>query len=366
MWAVPFVDGYVSAFAADEGHLYVGGSYTRVGTNVRRRIAAFERPSLRLLPWRIDVIGQSVDALAIDGSTLYVGGDFDSFGTQQRQALAAVDTSSQDILAFQAPLEKASGLLRPMVEQLDHQDGTLYAQGLFTAGPTASDQGLAVLDPRTGEVKWSLPLTPVGLSDSASIDAFALSGHRLFVLGSFSGVVGQPRAGAAAVDTRNGDLLPWQIRVSGGAGMKFEVDPAAAGSGDWVIVGGDFSVLNGRRRHGVAAVSATGPDVAPWHPLRELGGFEATFVPAVPSFTSSHTTTPASRRSRPALRSKRGAPIANDPSCGRCSAAPAELEHHPGVRCSARCAGSGSSVVPGSPGQRRCGCAAWGRAAGCG
>ena len=81
-----------------------------------------------------------------------------------------------------------------------------------------------------------------------------------------------------------------------------------------MIVGGDFSVLNGRRRHGVAAVSATGP-VAPWHPLRELGGFEATFVPAGATLYVFSYNDAGLASFTPSTRgSKRGAPIANDPS----------------------------------------------------
>jgi hypothetical protein len=270
----PRPDGPVGALAADERRLYVGGGFEQIGGGRRGRLAAFELPSLRLSPWQLDVAGQSVDALALAGSTLYLGGDFGRVGGEPRRALAAVDVASGRVLPLQASLVSDP---RPFVYHLADQNGLLYLGGQFTAGSNGPD-GFAVVDDHTGHPRWTIRLDPVGLSDSASIDAFALSGNRLFVLGDFAGVSGQPRPGAAALDSRSGDLLPWRLQLRSKDDMNFSVSAAAAASGDWVIVGGDFSRINGKPSHGVAAVSATSSQVAPWAPPLALGGFEASCV----------------------------------------------------------------------------------------
>ena len=275
-WA-PYVSGEaVTALAADEQHLYIGGSFTSIGATQRKRLAAFERPSMRLAPWHIDVYSQdlgvdehaSVDTLAVAGSTLFIGGDFDHVGTQKRQALAAVDTPSQRVLAFDAALE-ANGLTRPMVRQLVDQNATLYAVGYLSL-PDGAANDLAVLDDRTAKVRLSLEMWPDQLT-------IALAGQRLFLMGWFETVNREPRDSAAAVNTDNGALLPWQLRLQLDNGEDATAHTVAAAA-DWVILGGFFDTINGERRHGIAAVSATSPNVSPWHPLGELR--DSLFVPA--------------------------------------------------------------------------------------
>jgi trimeric autotransporter adhesin len=273
----PQPDGYVNALETDGKRLYVGGAFTHIGTVPRRRLAAFSRPSLRLAPWRADVAGQSVDALKLTGSTLFVGGVIERILGEPRQALAAIDPAGPRVLPFRAAITKTSGITRPEIDALDDHDGTLLLHGFLSTGPTAAVSDFAALDDQTGSLAWTLQATSP--SGEPTIGAFALSGKRLFLIGNFTSLGGKARRGAAAVDASTGKLLPWKLNTEPD-NDPFSVSAAAAATDEWVILGGDYTRINGERRAGIAAVSAAGSTVAAWHPTRHEGGFEATFVTA--------------------------------------------------------------------------------------
>lgn len=261
-WA-PSVNGSVGALAVDGERLYVGGSFTRVGTMQRKNLAAFTRPTLRLAPWRIDVHGQSVDALQVVGSTIFVAGDFEAVGGKPRPAVAAVGTSDARLLDLTPELRPMEGFVRPMVSNLLHAERTVFVQGFV------APSGVVALDDRTGAQRWAAVI------DGGGIDAVALSGRRLVVVGNFTTVYsasgGEPRHGVAVLDADTGDLLAWQIHPKSVWGIDYlGVRPGVAATDRWVLVGGDFTSVDGRRRNGLAAVAASRPRIAAWHPL--VGG----------------------------------------------------------------------------------------------
>jgi hypothetical protein len=249
--------------AVDGERLYVGGAFTRVGTKRRNNLAAFARRTLRLAPWRIDVVGQSVDALEVAGSTIFVGGDFEAVGGRPRPAVAAVGTSDARLLDLTPELQPKEGFVRPMVTGILHAEGTLFVQGFI------APSGVVALDDRTGAERWA------AVTDMSGIDAFALSGGRLVIVGFFTTVSSATaearRDGVAVLDADTGDLLPWEIHPKSVVGIDYlGVRPGVAATDRWVIVGGDFTSVDGKPRNGLAAVAASSPRVAAWHPL--VGG----------------------------------------------------------------------------------------------
>ena len=261
-WA-PSVDGWVSALAIDGERLYAGGAFTRVGTAQRKNLAAFARRTLRLAPWRIDVAGQSVDALEVAGSTIFVGGDFQAIGGKPRSGIAAVDTSDAHLLDFDPQVEAREGFTRPMVSSLLHAGRTVFAQGLI------APSGVVALDDETGDQRWA------AATDMSGVDAIALSDRRLVIVGFFttvsSATAEERRDGVAVLDRETGDLLPWRVRPKTDYGPDYlGTSPGVTATDRWVIVGGDFTSVDGRPRNGLAAVAASHPRVAAWDPL--VGG----------------------------------------------------------------------------------------------
>jgi hypothetical protein len=155
----------------------------------------------------------------------------------------------------------------------------LFVHGFISGAGAGAAPGFAAVDDRTGQLDWSPNLmgSPFeALGYPADVSAFDVVGDRTFLVGDFTAVAGSSRAGAAAFDSGTGALLPWLVHIGGD---HADVD-IIAGAGGAVVLGGDFSTINGQTRQGIAAVSADEGEVRPWHPVRERGGYEANFVPA--------------------------------------------------------------------------------------
>jgi len=93
---------------------------------------------------------------------------------------------------------------------------------------------------------------------NGSVDALALFGRKLVIGGDFSSINGHVRQSLGAVKGRSGELTPWQATVDGPV-------RALLSMGGRVYVGGDFEHVNGMLRtylfalDGRAALSSTWP-----------------------------------------------------------------------------------------------------------
>jgi hypothetical protein len=150
-----------------------------------------------------------------------------------------------------------------MVTGILHAEGTLFVQGFI------APSGVVALDDRTGAERWA------AVTDMSGIDAFALPGGRLVIVGFFttvsSATADARRDGVAVLDADTGDLLPWEIHPKSVVGIDYlGVRPGVAATDRWVLVGGDFTSVDGKPRNGLAAVAASRPRIAAWHPL--VGG----------------------------------------------------------------------------------------------
>jgi len=71
--------------------VYVGGSFTTIGGQVRNSIAALDINTGLATAWNPNA-NNYVRTLAISGSTMYAGGDFTAIGGQSRNRIAVIDT----------------------------------------------------------------------------------------------------------------------------------------------------------------------------------------------------------------------------------------------------------------------------------
>ena len=105
---------------------------------------------------------------------------FEAVGGRPRPAVAAVGTSDARLLDLTPELQPKEGFVRPMVTGILHAEGTLFVQGFI------APSGVVALDDRTGAARWA------AVTDMSGIDAFALSGGRLVIVGFFTTVPSVP------------------------------------------------------------------------------------------------------------------------------------------------------------------------------
>jgi len=83
---------FVFAVATRGNVVYVGGSFTGAGGQVRNGLAALDARTANALPWDPNV-DNAVRALWLSGNTLYVGGSFTTIHGQNHPHLAAITTA---------------------------------------------------------------------------------------------------------------------------------------------------------------------------------------------------------------------------------------------------------------------------------
>jgi hypothetical protein len=232
-------NGTVLDVAASGSTVYVGGTFTQIGTASRRNVALLRHvpgdPG-EVLRFDADVNGV-VKALEPAGDTLYIGGTFDRVNATGvnalRNDLAAVDGETGDVLPFDPNVEDS-------VDALAMDGGTLFAGGEFaTVNGTEARQRLAALDPVTGAVR------PWRADADAPVRALELHGDRVFAAGTFTTINGTPRPGIAAIDTASAAVDEWPLdltpdALSGGPAPAPLFNALAAGPSTGLLAGGDF------------------------------------------------------------------------------------------------------------------------------
>jgi hypothetical protein len=138
------VYGTVFDLAVDEGVVYVGGTFSRVGGEPRQRLAAVDRGTGHVMPWAPEPAGgipsTRVETLALRGQTLYVGGYFSSIAGAPRTDLAALDVATGAALDWGLAPESTVWCITT------HADAVYVGGGFHHIGLAAA-AGLASLAP---------------------------------------------------------------------------------------------------------------------------------------------------------------------------------------------------------------------------
>lgn len=277
-------NGSVNALVAgDDGSLFLGGSFYRVGRTTGGAFPLHRTTGALLDPY--PVVNGEVWSFAEDGEGgLYVGGAFERVGDTARINLAHIDASGHVNQAF-APALVASAFVRVLAADADHvfvatdtrisahavddgvelwsrnlsgiralaaHDGELYVGR--TAGSGSETRRLLALDADSGD---SLAWDPRIEGPDSFVDALIWSGDTLYVGGVFQRAAGATRTSLAAFDAQ-GSLRTFNPGVSGAVA-------ALAWHGSALYVGGQFTAVGGVARANAAAVDAQGA-LLPWAP----------------------------------------------------------------------------------------------------
>ncbi len=211
----PAMNKPVYAMAASGGVLYVGGTFTKVGTVNRIRLAAFDLTTGTLISSFAPKVSATVRTITVGPTgTVYIGGDFRYVNGVARTRLAAL--SPTGALQSWAPIASAR------VRSLLSSGGRVYAAGAFKTMNGGSGAGyVTALDPTSGAVDASF-------DPSISYSSFDLAVTSTAVYVAADGPGGHLRAFGL-----NGDAL-WNLTTDGG------VQAVTAGSDGAIYFGGHF------------------------------------------------------------------------------------------------------------------------------
>jgi hypothetical protein len=241
-------NGRVNAILFLNGSVYLGGKFTSVrpagaaagtGEVARNHLAAFNASTGALLPWNPGASG-AVFALASSGNTIYVGGSFSKLGTSTRSRIGAVDATSGAVLSgFKPKLDAA-------VNSIAVGAGVVYAGGAFTTANGIARASLAAFDASTGSLSttWA-PAAGGNSSTTPTVTTVRMSssGGLVYVGGGFTTIDGASQNHIAALSAANGSPSPTFTHHLPYGVVDLAVDSTGvfvAGSGG----GGNFADLN--------------------------------------------------------------------------------------------------------------------------
>ena len=238
------VDGTVRALALQtNGQVLIGGAFTTVSGQTRTRVARLHTNGVLDTNFSATVNG-TVNALAVqaDGKIL-VGGDFSLVNGAPRAALARLTPSG----ALDGSFAIGTGFNGPILGLAVQGDGQVLAGGAFTSFNGASILNLVRLS-ATGALDGSFQ-TGTGPDSAVHSVGVALNG-KIVIGGAFTNFNGSPRARFARLSA--GGTLDGVFSIGSGANdvvRSVAVQPDTA-----VLIGGDFTVVNGLPRNHIARI----------------------------------------------------------------------------------------------------------------
>lgn len=205
--------------------------------------------------WAIEDVG---DVQLVGGSFLDVR-DRSSFATIPRPYLAAFDENTGEYVP-----ELRTQPNGTVYDIKAHGDQVILAGEFTSVNSVPGTEGIAIIDPETGEVDTSFSFD---LSNGGQIRSVAVRGNHLYLGGAFAwiqvGGVSAPLDGLARVNLVTKQLdLGFQPSVEG-AGRVWGIDTASNGR---IFVGGYFDSINGvDGTETFAALNPNGSVVAGWN-----------------------------------------------------------------------------------------------------
>ena len=222
-------NGRVSAILFLNGTVYLGGKFTSVrpsgapagtGEVARNHLAAFDAATGALLPWNPGA-SAAVFSLAGTGNTVYVGGTFSKLGTSTRSRIGAVDATTGAVVSgFKPKLDAA-------VNSLAVGGGVVYAGGAFTTANGVARTSLAAFDATTGALStaWA-PSAGGNSSTTPTVTSVRLApgGGLVYVGGGFTTIDGASQSHIAALSATTGVPSATFIHLERGPHLAGEVE----------------------------------------------------------------------------------------------------------------------------------------------
>jgi hypothetical protein len=247
----PAVNYRVAALAISGNSVYLGGSFGTVDRAVRNRLAAVTLNTGVLLPWDPDA-DDDVHAIDLsdDGRRVFVGGGFESLQGEPQHALAMVNTTTG--AAYSMPAAAAIPESTPecdsRVKDIDTLGNKVFVGNAGSGG--GCYDGVLAADATTGKLLWQSNC--LGATEAVkAIGNWVYKGshaHDCSQDGAFPDKTGIHHL--LVYSALNGKLGPWYPNTD--AGGQTLVGPLAfASGGNDLWAGGDFTEANGVPQQGL-------------------------------------------------------------------------------------------------------------------
>ena len=250
----PGLTGAAYCLTAANGVIYVGGLFSKVGALARENLAAVDPATGLATDWKPDA-DQAVRAIGVYGTTVYVGGQFTAVGGKPRNRLAALDATSGAASTWSP---NPNGTVRALAVT----DAAVYVGGDFTTISVQNRRGLAAVRRSNAA---GLPLDFAITSEGTpQVRAIQLAGDALYVAGWFLEVQGERRPLVAAADLATGDPLPAPLGTPYNGSQSDASAYGLATNASQILIAGAFQSLGGVRCTNTVALSTATGGVLPW------------------------------------------------------------------------------------------------------
>jgi hypothetical protein len=241
-------EGQPAHIAATDGAVFVGGRFDRIGGVQRLGLAALDPDTGRAIGWA-GPQREAVTALAVQDSSLYIAADESNPVDRYRGSLFRADIRTGAVGSFYTPTGEP-------VRTIAAGPGAIYAGGSFVGAGPALAEGtrriVRILPDGSLDTDWQVTV-------DGAIYAIARRGSTLYAVGDFSTVGSQERRGAAAIDLRTAETLPWDPRLY----FSSRTRSIAVGA-DTVFIGGSLDTRKEDRSGALAAFDATTAEQRTW------------------------------------------------------------------------------------------------------
>lgn len=305
----------------DGQRIYVGGDFDRINDVWRSRVAAFDTATGALNPAFRPQVNSRVRGISVTGDTVYIGGAFGTVNGASRQRLAALGTdgslrpftASANAEVYAVAADPAANRLivggafgtvngssrrammglnattgasvawewrapnssSDVVTDIEIADGVAY-MGAYNYGGTVRFEGRGAVRVSDGRKIWMDGCygDTQGITVSNGVVYSASHAHECRAMGAFPEspyrrlLAESTAATGTAPISRNhvraGDpvpeLLPWFPNTNGGpSDAHWKNGPWAMDSNDqYVVAGGEFSVVNGKAQQSLTRFAARG------------------------------------------------------------------------------------------------------------
>lgn len=247
----PNVDGTVKSLAlsGDGSIIYFGGDFSSVNGITRTDIAACYTSNGSLVTgfnpssdWEVETL-----ALKSDDSILYIGGYFSSINGTDRYNVAAVNTLDGSLVETFNP--GTNSIVHNLV--LNNNGSILYMGGGFDMVGGTSKKRIAAINTSDGSLVAGF--TPADLNNSVYMMKLNSDNSIIYLGGAFTDIGGTTRNRIAALNTSDGTIISGFNPNSNARVRALELN----GDGSIIYAGGDFTTIIGTSKNKIAAINTS-------------------------------------------------------------------------------------------------------------
>ncbi len=267
-----------TAVVQPDGKILIAGNFTNIGGYTRNRVARLESSGVLDLSFDAGIgpNGQVYEIVPTTDGKILIGGDFTSVNGVVRGKIARLNSSGSvdGTFNFVSPSDIT---VRTMILQPDGKivvgtDSSYYSQGTFPVVFRLNTDGSV-------DSTFTAPVGNGNAGINGSVKGLLLeSGGKIIIGGLFSTVGNMNRRGLARLNA-NGTLDTSLQVLFGSSGTVTVITPQSDGK---ILIGGNFSYVNGVAKNRLARLNQDGSVDSSFNPTLVQGSYSSTtFITAM-------------------------------------------------------------------------------------